>query len=94
MGIHVQAPSVTLDSLSPVLSRFIEKPVINMRGLGGAYDIKLTFAPESTQNLPPAGAHGEDGKDCSPNRLSRCPMPYRSLGLSWSVAGFRWRCSR
>ncbi|HEY7389510.1 MAG TPA: TIGR03435 family protein [Bryobacteraceae bacterium] len=61
-GILVQAPSVTLASLLPVLSRYTEQPIIDMTGLNGSYDIKLMFAPESTRNLPDAGSRGADGK--------------------------------
>ena len=62
-GILVQAPSVSLDSLVSVLSRYTELPVVDMTGLNGSYNVELTFAPESTQNLPPHGTRGGDGRE-------------------------------
>jgi uncharacterized protein (TIGR03435 family) len=34
-----------------------------MTGLDGQYEFDLTFAPESTRNLPAAGTVGPDGKE-------------------------------
>jgi uncharacterized protein (TIGR03435 family) len=35
-----------------LMSRFTERPVVDMTGIEGQYDFNLTFAPETTANLP------------------------------------------
>ena len=80
-GILVQAPSVTLDSLVPVLSQFAEQPVVDMTALDGLYNIELTFAPESTQNLPPRGTRGADGRELLSEPTTSLSDAVQNLGL-------------
>lgn len=86
-GVLVEAASVTLASLLPVLSRYTEQPIIDMTGLQGSYDIKLRFAPESTQNLPDDGADGADGRI-----LFSEPAP--SLSDALQNLGLKLECRR
>jgi uncharacterized protein (TIGR03435 family) len=62
-GIHIDAPAASLGSLAELLSRFTEHPVVDMTGLDGPYEFDLTFAPETTRNLPPAGTLAPDGRE-------------------------------
>jgi len=62
-GLLLQAPAASLATLAEQLSRFTEHPVVDMTALEGQYEFNLTFAPESTQNLPPAGTLAPDGKE-------------------------------
>ena len=61
-GVLIEAPAASLGSLAELLSRYMERPVVDMTGLDGQYEFNLTFAPESTRNLPPAGTVGPDGR--------------------------------
>lgn len=51
-GAHLTAPVSTLANLTELLSRFTERPVVDMTGIQGQYDFDLTFAPETTRGLP------------------------------------------
>lgn len=46
-GMHLQTPSVTLAGLSEALSRFMERPIVDMTGIEGQYDFDLSFMPET-----------------------------------------------
>ena len=55
-GAHLKAPSATLASLAEMISRFTERPVVDLTGIQGQYDFELTFAPETMHamgGLPP-----------------------------------------
>jgi uncharacterized protein (TIGR03435 family) len=67
-GVQLRAPSASIASLVEVLSRFTERPVVDMTGLQGQYDLTLTFAPEITRGLPTGG-----GPDST--QLSSEPAP-------------------
>jgi uncharacterized protein (TIGR03435 family) len=64
-GAHLKAPSATLANLAEMLSRFSERPVVDMTGIEGQYDFDLVFAPETMRNVggpgrmgpPPGGEH-------------------------------------
>ena len=51
-GAHLMAPSATLAGLAESLSRFSERPVVDMTGVDGKYDFDLTFVPESLPGMP------------------------------------------
>ncbi len=53
-GAHLKAASVTLATLAEMISRFTERPVIDMTGIEGQYDFDLVFSPETMRNLPAA----------------------------------------
>jgi hypothetical protein len=52
-GVAITAPSASLASLVGLMSRFTGRPVIDMTGIAGQYDFRLTFAPEI--NVGPNG---------------------------------------
>ncbi|HTB12238.1 MAG TPA: TIGR03435 family protein [Bryobacteraceae bacterium] len=62
-GLRIDAPAASLGSLADLLSRFTERPVVDMTALDGQYEFLLTFTPESTRNLPPAGTLAPDGRE-------------------------------
>jgi uncharacterized protein (TIGR03435 family) len=62
-GVRIQAPAASLANLAELLSRFMERPVVDMTGLDGQYEFDLTFAPESLRNLPPRGTLSPDGRE-------------------------------
>ncbi|HYA18594.1 MAG TPA: TIGR03435 family protein [Bryobacteraceae bacterium] len=72
---RVTAPSATLANLTALLSRFTERPVVDMTGIPGQYDFDLTFAPETTRGLP-AG----DGPLADPDTASE-PAPSLSVAV-------------
>jgi uncharacterized protein (TIGR03435 family) len=68
-GMHLKAPAVTLTNLCDAISRFTERPVLDMTNIQGQYDFDLVFMPETTHGMtrmgpPPAAAgvdHSPDG---------------------------------
>ncbi len=59
-GAHLKAPSATLANLAEMMSRFSERPVMDMSGIEGQYDFDLTFTPETRGNMP-GGMRGPMG---------------------------------
>ena len=51
-GINLIAPYASIPAMVELMSRFTERPVVDMTGATGQYDFNLTFAPETTGNLP------------------------------------------
>jgi uncharacterized protein (TIGR03435 family) len=51
-GMHLNASSITLPSLAEMISRFCERPVVDMTGIQGQYDFDLAFAPETMRGMP------------------------------------------
>ncbi|MEI9814868.1 MAG: TIGR03435 family protein [Acidobacteriota bacterium] len=45
-GIELQAPSASLPTVVEFLSRFMDRPVVDMTGLAGQYNLTLAFVPE------------------------------------------------
>lgn len=66
-GVHLKAPSATLGMLAEMISRFTERPVVDMTGIEGRYNFDLVFAPETMRGMrvamggpmppPPGGEH-------------------------------------
>lgn len=54
-GMHLRASSTTLSNLAEAISRFCERPVLDMTGIQGQYDFDLVFSPETMRNLPGGG---------------------------------------
>jgi uncharacterized protein (TIGR03435 family) len=50
-GVHLWTPSATFASFVELMSRFTERPVIDMTGLAGEFNLDLTFAPETTRGV-------------------------------------------
>lgn len=65
-GAHVKAAGVTLGQLAEMLSRFTERPVVDMTKIDGEYDFDLVIAPDQLRGAgggammmgPPPGAGG------------------------------------
>jgi uncharacterized protein (TIGR03435 family) len=51
-GVKLAAPSAKLGSFVELMSRFTERPVVDLTGLDGDYDITLTFAAEALDGRP------------------------------------------
>jgi uncharacterized protein (TIGR03435 family) len=64
-GVFINAPSASLASLIGLMSRFTARPVVDMTGIDGLYEFKLTFAPETNVGLPIGAAPGPDGAGTS-----------------------------
>jgi uncharacterized protein (TIGR03435 family) len=47
-GVRLMAKSTTLASFVELMSRFTSRPVVDLTGIKGRFDIELTFAPEIT----------------------------------------------
>lgn len=74
-GMHLKAPSATLTNLAEMISRFAERPVVDMTGIEGHYDFDLAFAPETTRGMPPMGpgAMGRGPAGLGPNGPAEAP---------------------
>jgi uncharacterized protein (TIGR03435 family) len=64
-GVRLTAASASLASFVELMSRFTERPVVDMTGLKGQYEFNLTFAPETIRGLPAASVLGSDGTTAS-----------------------------
>jgi uncharacterized protein (TIGR03435 family) len=51
-GAHLKAPAATLANLAEMLSRFSERPVVDLTGIQGQYDFDLVFSPETMGGMP------------------------------------------
>lgn len=51
-GMHLRAASMTLANLAEAISRFCERPVVDMTGVQGQYDFDLAFSPETVRGMP------------------------------------------
>ena len=64
-GMHMKASAMTMPNLADMLSRFTERPIVDMTSIKGRYDFDLAFAPETMRGLPrapgppPPGAGGD-----------------------------------
>jgi uncharacterized protein (TIGR03435 family) len=55
-GVRLKASATTLAGLAEIISRFSERPVVDMTNIQGQYDFDLLFSPESTVGMmPPPG---------------------------------------
>lgn len=60
-GAHLKAPSATLANLAEMISRFSERPVVDMTGIEGQYDFDLVFSPETVRGGPVGGRFPKPG---------------------------------
>ncbi len=60
-GVQLRVPAATLATVVELLSRFMERPVVDMTGLVGMCDLKLLFTPEIFRVTPASKAIGPDG---------------------------------
>lgn len=66
-GSRVTAPSATLAGLCDLVSRFMERPVVDMTGIEGQYDFDLTFTPEIIRGVPGGGPPPVDHQNDTPS---------------------------
>ena len=50
-GVTITAPSASIESLVGLMSRFTQRPVVDLTGIKGQYDFRLTFAAETNPDL-------------------------------------------
>ncbi|HZT37321.1 MAG TPA: TIGR03435 family protein [Bryobacteraceae bacterium] len=51
-GVHLKAAAASLAALAEMISRFSERPVMDMTGVQGQYEFDLVFAPEAMHGMP------------------------------------------
>jgi uncharacterized protein (TIGR03435 family) len=51
-GAHLKAPAASLSNIADMISRFTERPVVDMTEIKGQYDFDLVFAPEVMRGMP------------------------------------------
>jgi uncharacterized protein (TIGR03435 family) len=51
-GMHLKAASATLATLGEWISRFCDRPIVDMTGIQGQYDFDLVFTPETVRGMP------------------------------------------
>jgi uncharacterized protein (TIGR03435 family) len=61
-GITLMAPAARLATVAEFLSRMMERPVIDMTGLSGQFDLTLPFMPEVYRGLPASSARFDSGE--------------------------------
>ena len=64
-AVVITAPSASIASLVGLMSRFTARPVVDMTGIEGQYDFKLTFAAETNPGLSTPALPGPDGAAAS-----------------------------
>jgi uncharacterized protein (TIGR03435 family) len=60
-GVSIIAPAASLASLVWLMSLFTARPVVDMTGIEGQYEFRLTFAPERNANMNTGEPPGPDG---------------------------------
>ena len=65
-GAHLKAPSATLANLAEMISRFSERPVVDMTEIQGKYDFDLVFSAD-TMRGPGGEMHGPGGPGRAPS---------------------------
>ena len=60
-GIQLTAPAATFATVTEFLSRMMERPVVDMTGLTGQYDLTLPFMPEVFRGGSAASAKQDSG---------------------------------
>ncbi len=81
-GAHLQTPSATLAALADLISRFTERPVVDMTGIEGQYEFDLAFAPETIQGMPGGRMPGPPpggGEHSSSEAAEPAPTIYDSV---------------
>jgi uncharacterized protein (TIGR03435 family) len=88
-GAHLKAPSATLSTLTEMISRFSERPVVDMTGIQGQYDFDLVFSPETTRGMqmavrgpmPPPGGGERSPADAPVERAGSIYESVQRYGL-------------
>jgi uncharacterized protein (TIGR03435 family) len=85
-GAHLKTPSATLANLAEAISRFSERPVVDMTGIQGQYDFDLVFSPETLRGgpagmRPPMPPPGGNDASSSPEPAASIYDSVRRYGL-------------
>jgi len=88
-GAHLKAPSATLSNLAEMISRFSERPVLDMTGIQGQYDFDLVFSPETVRSMrgpgggpmPPPGGGERPSSDALAERAGSIYDSVQRYGL-------------
>ncbi|MGH9522016.1 MAG: TIGR03435 family protein, partial [Terriglobales bacterium] len=87
-GMHLKASSITLAGLGDALSRFTERPIVDMTGIQGQYDFDLAFSPETMRGMqlaggskPPPGGDHPAGADAAPEQGASIFDAVQAYGL-------------
>ena len=89
-GAHLKAPSASLALVADMLSRFSERPVVDMTGIQGFYDFDLVFSADTLRGMkmmagrgamppPPGGAGGASEQSASEARADAAGSLYESV---------------
>jgi uncharacterized protein (TIGR03435 family) len=73
-GIVIRAPAASLAVLAETISRFSERPVVDMTGLEGQYQFELIFTPETMGDVQNPRA-GPDGTGRESAKVAADPAP-------------------
>ena len=66
-GGHIASQKVTMSGLAGVLTRFVDRTVVDQTGLTGAYDVDLTFTPVQSPFPPGLGGPPAATNSSDPN---------------------------
>jgi uncharacterized protein (TIGR03435 family) len=61
-GITLTAPAATFATVTEFLSRMMERPVVDMTGLTGQYDLTIPFMPEVYRGASAGSAKLDSGQ--------------------------------
>lgn len=62
-GMHLKMNAATLAGLTDALSRFTERPVVDMTDIKGQYEFDLVFVPETMRGMPRGGSMPPPGAE-------------------------------
>jgi len=60
-GVRLEAEKASMAALADMLSRMVDRPVIDMTGLKGKYDVALDLAPENIRSMATTGGFATAG---------------------------------
>lgn len=80
-GMSITAPSATLATFVGLMSRFTARPVVDMTGIEGQYQLEVKFFPDGNIDLPHILAVGPDGKGVEPDPLPSLFDAVQKYGL-------------
>jgi uncharacterized protein (TIGR03435 family) len=83
MPYSLEAHNRSMDGLAAILRQWTDREVVNMTGLKGSYDFKLSWAPDSTDPAPKSAATAGQSKTAA-GRVAESGSPLlalKTLGL-------------
>lgn len=87
-GAHLKTPAATLSTLAEMISRFSERPVVDMTGIQGEYEFDLAFSAQGMRGGPmmvmrrpmgPPPGGGDDGPAAAEPPAERAGSIYDSV---------------